>query len=105
MAKSRTPRRVTLALESLETRQLLSTSPSNPTGILYSQNFDSTAVAALPAGWSQWGGQAAGNSTPFAVFAERTGGRGLAAPASGQTARAWVNAVQPADVTASVDVF
>jgi hypothetical protein len=109
MAKSSTPRRVALALEALETRQLPSTSPLNPTGLLYSQHFDTATRGSLPAGWSQWrspGGSS--NATPFAVSAAPavSGHDSLTATAApGRTARAWVNATQPADVSASVDVY
>ncbi len=108
MAKPSTPRRVSLALESLETRQLLASSPLTPTGVLYQQNFDTTAVGALPSGWSQWRSPGSTGSAPFAVSAARavTGRDGLTATAvSGQSARAWYNTTEPADLSASVNVY
>jgi hypothetical protein len=107
MAKARTLRRVSLAVEPLEDRQLLSSSPLNPAGVLYQQNFDSTTPGHLPTGWSVWGNAGNGTAPPFAV-ADANGVKGaelLSANASGGTARTWLNSTQPADVSASIDVF
>ena len=100
----RTPaqrRRAALAVETLETRVLLSTAPA-PAGVVWQQRFDHTAVGALPAGWSQWGSRGA-FAASAATGTDETPGL-EASGDQGQAARAWVGATQPADVRATADV-
>jgi hypothetical protein len=94
--------RLTPTVETLESRELLSAAPT-PAAVLWQQNFDRTAAGALPSGWSQWTSQAAFGVAPT-PGSDRTAG--LAATGDrGQTARAWANAAQPADIRASADIF
>jgi hypothetical protein len=85
----------TLRVESLETREMLSTSPAAP-GVVASETFAQTTVGELPAGWAQWDSQGTIQTLPGRA---RNGGTGLVASgSSGETARAWLSAVQPANV-------
>src|SRR2546421_523017 len=85
-------------VELLEGREMLSTIP----GVV--ENFDSTTAGQLPAGWLQWSSSTA---APFAVSSSLAwsapNGLAIASLPSNATARAWVSAVQPADVQASAD--
>src|SRR4051812_15582166 len=91
-------RPVRLRLEELEPRLA-------PAGGL--ESFDTTPPGTLPAGWSQW------SSTGTGAFAVSSA-PALSAPnslavnsptASGLSARAWVNAAQPANVQAGAAVY
>jgi hypothetical protein len=90
-----------LAVEPLEARELPSVAPAPV--VLAQENFDRTAVGALPANWSQWSSQDGFAVSPTAGAAKSSG---LAATGdSGQTARTWATASQPANVRASADVL
>jgi hypothetical protein len=87
-------------VERLEARELPSASPAL---VPAQEKFDTTAVGALPAGWSQWSSEDA-----FAVSSGAGASRsaGLASTGdSSQSARTWAGASQPADVRASADVL
>jgi hypothetical protein len=82
-----------LRVEALETRQMPAVSHA---AVVAQENFAQTAVGDLPTGWTQWDSQAT-----FQVLAGRAqnGGAGLVASgSSGETARAWLAAIQPANV-------
>jgi hypothetical protein len=86
--------RASLDVEALESRELLSAS-----ALLPIQTFDTTAVKALPANWSQWNSQ-----EPIAVSASvaKSGHNGLAASGvSGQESRAWYDVSQAANLQVS----
>src|SRR5262249_19200025 len=84
---------VTLGIEALESRVLLSTTTTSV--ILAQQNFDHTTVGTLPAGWSQWSSQGAFGGTASGF----DGSPGMAATGtSSVVARAWLNASQPANL-------
>jgi hypothetical protein len=94
--------RTALAVETLEKRELPSGSPPTPAA-LWQQNFDQTATGTLPGGWTQWSSQGA-----FGVAAAHgeQGSAGLnAAGDKSQVARTWAPGSQPADVSASVNLF
>ncbi len=92
-----------LSVEALETREMLAVDPLNPSHVLAWQSFDHTNLGALPTGWSQ------GSSTgSFAVSTHHSSdhGAGLASSGmSGQTARTWISASQPADIGVSAAVY
>jgi hypothetical protein len=90
-------------VEALESRETPSVSPLAANNTVYRETFDNTPVGALPTGWSQWStGGRFGASTLHAV----SGKHGLTAnDGADQQARAWINAVLPADVQASADVY
>src|SRR5262249_44067729 len=92
-----------LQLEGLEIRELPATSPLYPAGLVTRQSFDSTAVGALPPGWSQWA-----NSGAFAVSTDLALSRygSLANDGvTGQKSLAWANTAQPANVQVSASVY
>lgn len=94
-------RRVHLALESLESRDV--------PAVVIDQKFDTTTVNALPAGWLQ---QSSDSVTRFAVTAPTlsppvpSGSNALTfTPANGQNARAWSGTSVGAEATVSASVF
>jgi hypothetical protein len=94
--------RPALAVEPLEARELPSTTPAQ-LALPAQETFDKTAVGALPAGWSQWSSEAAFAVSPGSGTSRSSG---LATTGdSGQAARTWATASQPADVRASADIF
>src|SRR5207253_5943520 len=102
MAKKK-PRRPSLHVEELESRELLTSSPLHPAGALLLQGFDHTAAQALPSGWTQWSNQDA-----FAVNSHEalSGHNSLTATgAPGQVSRAWVNTTLTANEQASAAIF
>jgi Bacterial Ig domain len=92
---------VTLGIEALESRVLLTTTPATSV-ILAQQSFDQTTVGTLPSGWSQWSSLGAFGGTASGF----DGSPGMAVTGtSSVVARAWLNASQPANVQASASVF
>jgi hypothetical protein len=87
-------------MEVLESRE----APCASLGI--SESFDGTAPGGLPADWSQWSSTGA---AAFAVSATRafSAPNGLAATASlsSLSARAWLDAAQPADLQVNAAVY
>src|SRR5262245_40596516 len=86
----------TLHVEALETRETPSTSSATPSGVVARESFSQTSIGELPAGWAQWDSEGT-----IQVLAGRTlGGKAglVASGSSGETARAWLSAVQPANV-------
>lgn len=90
--------KVTLQVEALEDRQLLSVSPLK---LLSRETFDSTLTGALTSGWAQWS-----NHGSFNVSTNQgQGSRGLITEGSSrQSARAWFNTSQPANLQVSASV-
>jgi hypothetical protein len=68
------------------------------------ESFDTTAAGTLPAGWKQWSSDATGRAS---VSAARSLSPANALTVDGSSvtrARAWLDAVQPADVSVGVSV-
>jgi hypothetical protein len=90
-----------LRLEELEPRE----APCASLGTL--ESFDTTAVGALPAAWSQWSDSGA---NAFAVSSAQSdsppNSLAVGAPTgSGLSARSWVGAAQPANVQVNAAVY
>jgi hypothetical protein len=87
---------VSLRLEELEPRLVLST-----------ESFDTTALGALPTGWSQWSNIAGTNA--FAVSSAQSlsppNSLAISSSASGLNARAWIDAAQSANEEVSAAVY
>lgn len=101
MTEKRRPS-TTLRLEALETREMPAAA-ALPATVVTRESFDQTTVGDLPAGWAQWDSQAT-----FTVLAGRSlhGGAGLiASGSSGELARTWLSARQPANVHVSSTVL
>ncbi len=102
MTEKRRPS-TSLRLESLETRELLSSTPVLPSKVIADETFTQATIGNLPNGWAQWDSQAS-----FQVLAGRSqaGGAGLVASgSSGETARAWLSTRQPANVQINATVL
>jgi hypothetical protein len=102
MANRSTPQ-ASLYVEQLETREMLTTSPLSPAGLIARETFDGTALKALPAGWTEWS-----TSGPFAVAnnVALSGHNSLVATGgTGQIDRSWVNSALAANVQVSADLF
>jgi hypothetical protein len=85
-----------LRVEALETREMPAVAHA---AVVAQENFARTAVGELPAGWSQWDSQATFQVMPGRA---QNGGAGLVASgSSGEAARAWLAASQPANVQIS----
>jgi hypothetical protein len=94
---------VSLAVEALEGRDLLSSSPGGTLQLLSQQNFDNTLAGSMPAGWSQWS-----NLGPFGVNGNQGEGGGpglLSTAAAGQNVLAWYAPVQSGNLQVSADVL
>lgn len=99
MANSRTQRRASLTVETLETRDAPSASP------LVIESFDRTPRGTLPTGWQQWNNE---GTNAYTVSSSRllSGLAGLASTGdSALTGRAWDNVTLPADVQTSASVY
>jgi hypothetical protein len=94
------PRRPALSLDTLEPREMLSTSP------WLVEPFQRGPADGLPAGWSQW---ASDRSQAFRVDPAGPGlgdrGRLVSSAASSATGRAWLSAPFAANVETSAAVF
>jgi hypothetical protein len=99
--KGRTTR--ALSVEVLETRQLPSTSPLSPAGLLSKELFDRTGVGAVPANWSQWSNQGSFAVTNAQALSKSNALAGTGV--SGQTSRAWFTTAQAANVQAAAAVY
>ncbi len=100
MANKNSWQTAALSVETLEARMMPSSSPTSPVAVLLRESFDKTRVGEVPPAWSWWS-----DGGSVGVANQRSSLSLVASAGSKESARAWVNASQPADVRVSANLF